>query len=63
MVGGSDDVVDGTTSSVVWCGMVIKPWVAMDVVGQVLGVAWLDAPTWVSSKREAEWRWRSSVCG
>ena len=56
MVGGSDDVVDGTASSVAWCGMVIKPWVAMDVVGQVPGVAWLDAPTWVSSKREAEWR-------
>ena len=35
MVGDSDDVVDGTTSSVVWCGVVIRPWVVVDVVGRV----------------------------
>uniref|UniRef100_A0A7N2MKF6 EGF-like domain-containing protein n=1 Tax=Quercus lobata TaxID=97700 RepID=A0A7N2MKF6_QUELO len=36
MVGGSDDVVDGTTSSAAWRGVVIRPWVVVDVVGQTL---------------------------
>ena len=35
MVGGSDDVVDGTTCSAAWHGVVIRPWVVMDVVGRV----------------------------
>nr|POE64335.1 hypothetical protein CFP56_49875 [Quercus suber] len=32
MVGGSDDVVDGTTSSAAWRGVAIRPWVVVDVV-------------------------------
>ncbi|KAK9989413.1 hypothetical protein SO802_029652 [Lithocarpus litseifolius] len=35
MVGGFDDVVDGTASSAAWRGVVIRTWVAMDVVGRV----------------------------
>ena len=35
MVGGSDDVVDGTTCSAVWRGVMIRPGVVVDVVGRV----------------------------
>ena len=42
MVGGSDDMVDGTTSSAAWRGMVIKPWVVVDVVGRVYVAVLVD---------------------
>ena len=42
MVGGSDDMVDGTTSSAAWRGMVIKPWVVVDVVGRVCVAVLVD---------------------
>ena len=35
MVGGSDDVVDGMASLAAWHGVVIRPWVAVDVVSRV----------------------------
>ena len=46
MVGGFDDVVEGTASLATWCGMMtvawhgvtIKPWVAVDVVGWLVAV-------------------------
>ena len=42
MVGGSDNVVDGTTSSAAWRGMVIRPWVVVDVVGRVCVAVLVD---------------------
>ena len=42
MVGGSDDVVDGTTSSAAWRGVVIRPWVVVDVVGRVCVAVLVD---------------------
>ena len=42
MVGGSDDVVDGTKCSVAWHGVVIKPWVVVDVVGRVCVAVLVD---------------------
>ena len=42
MVGGSDDVVDGTTCSAAWRAVMIRPWVVVDVVGRVRVVVLLD---------------------
>ena len=42
MVGGFDDVVDGTTSSTAWHGVVIRPWVVVDVVGRVCVAVLVD---------------------
>ena len=42
MVGGFDDVVDGPTSSAAWRGVVIRPWVVVDVVGQICVAVLVD---------------------
>ena len=61
MVGGSDDVVAGIASFAVWRDMVIRPWVAVDVVGRVYvavlvvgfvgrdGLVWLCCGGWDGS--------------